>query len=150
MKSLTNPSFIRSLRQFLCTSIICLARLIPQIISPTIYISAQIQIYTYIYITTLSSRTDKFILLGCELTMREWIQVTSKYWNIKTKAETQESKSTHCQELVDWVKRGRVEEGVAGRGVCCGKSSKNGSRVNCLIKFVGCENLWVHHESFAC
>lgn len=50
MKSLTNPSFIRSLRQFQCTSIICLARLMPQIISPTIYIDAQIQIYTYIHI----------------------------------------------------------------------------------------------------
>lgn len=48
MKSLTNPSFLSSFRQFQFTSIICLARLIPQIISLTIYIYAQIQIYTYI------------------------------------------------------------------------------------------------------
>lgn len=48
MKSLTNPSFISSFRQFQFTSIICLARLIPQIISLTIYIYAQIQIYTHI------------------------------------------------------------------------------------------------------
>lgn len=45
-----------------------------QIISLTIYIDVEIHTHTYIY-GTYRARKDKFILLGCELTMRESNQV---------------------------------------------------------------------------
>lgn len=78
MKSLTNPSFIRSLRQFQCTSIICLARLMPQIISPTIYIYAQIQICTYIHIYNDVKQSNRQVYFARMRTNDAWMDSSYK------------------------------------------------------------------------